>query len=735
MKIVNEYYCVILSSCDVYRQLHTGWCEHETSSASCEYEADKLKPYIFSFVRRNSTRGNVPDYVFKKIQEDIFTQGLSIRELYIKALGGLAEMLIWRDNHLYVKDADFEEWQHVVTRVSPLHIISYFLYSLKSEDKVKRALELFEYSVLPSIFNKNLTFLMKDNVLNDLHIHLNGSTEADHVWLDLLNNISDFSGFIQKSAQNSSACEQFMDIDTQRIQNDLYELRNESKAYKDKLTKLVNFGDVHKIKDEMEFFIKLFDAIDDKSKNSSNLYFYLYILNYNYFYKLLVQQINQVGFDQFQNITLNEMRELTEKNYSARMKQVQTVYTDVKVNLEGRFAPKATVKNMEDLLDQIFKSEQTGAERLKHLNLNLIAHFIKKLDNKSEKENICRHAELRYSLETSLDVVLTILKHKKYQNKINGFDAASNELHAPPEVFAAVFSKLRDKGYSNFTFHAGEDFIDLVSGIRYIYEVVEFLEFKHGNRIGHGTAIGIDPRLWKERLGSDVVISRGEYLDNLVFVYSLLINNHLLPLHQLEKIKSKIRELANKIYDGIAFNLDSLVAAWKLRKHDPRIVLEEDNAQTEFITSHGVEVCKLFYAYHYSSQVKESCHELIQIKTDFLEDELLIGLQNILIQKLNDECIVIESLVTSNVRISYYNNYAEHHIFRWLGLNGKFKGAPLPTVVLGTDNPGISVTNMRNEIVHIYLVMKNFYKLPEQECWKHIEQLVKNNQIYLFSQA
>lgn len=31
--------------------------------------------------------------------------------------------------------------------------------------------------------------------------------------------------------------------------------------------------------------------------------------------------------------------------------------------------------------------------------------------------------------------------------------------------------------------------------------------------------------------------------------------------------------------------------------------------------------------------------------------------------------IIIETLISSNVRISHYKDYNEHHITRWLGLN------------------------------------------------------------------
>ncbi|MEI8618508.1 hypothetical protein P4S63_19280 [Pseudoalteromonas sp. B193] len=73
-----------------------------------------------------------------------------------------------------------------------------------------------------------------------------------------------------------------------------------------------------------------------------------------------------------------------------------------------------------------------------------------------------------------------------------------------------MFRRLRKAGYHNFTYHAGEDYVHLLSGIRTVAEAIDFLDLKTGNRIGHGTAIGINPELWRERIGNNIVMKQGE---------------------------------------------------------------------------------------------------------------------------------------------------------------------------------------------------------------------------------
>lgn len=80
-----------------------------------------------------------------------------------------------------------------------------------------------------------------------------------------------------------------------------------------------------------------------------------------------------------------------------------------------------------------------------------------------------------------------------------GIDAAGDELAAPPRDFIKAFGRMRDRLDEQrdgeppirlgFTFHAGEDFRDLLSGIRVVHEASELLGLRAGDRIGHGLAL------------------------------------------------------------------------------------------------------------------------------------------------------------------------------------------------------------------------------------------------------
>jgi adenosine deaminase len=122
--------------------------------------------------------------------------------------------------------------------------------------------------------------------------------------------------------------------------------------------------------------------------------------------------------------------------------------------------------------------------------------------------------------------------------------------------------------------------------------------------------------------------------------------------------------------------------------------------------------------------------KLIQIKPDEIFDvDLLKKLQNMMIEMLNKRNIAIESLPTSNLRISYYKNYNEHHIQRWLGL--KDKSDPMPMFVLGSDDTGVFATNLRNEYCHVFQALESKY--GRNVAIEQIGKLQQNSKVYSFS--
>ncbi len=508
-----------------------------------------------------------------------------------------------------------------------------------------------------------------------------------------------------------------------------------------KLEKDANFD--NEMQYESLFFIKCFEYLSSKNNNYFAKSFHYYMLIYSFFQKLLVQQKTQVGFDQFQKITFNELREETEEKYESRFHQLQGMYNNSLSVLEGRFAPKDNLDKSLKLLKNI--NQGYTKEHRKQFELKLVPHFIKMKDSRKIKNIITfRDLELRIKNKRSLSVLLGSMKYRDsernliFKKLIVGFDVAGNELHASPEVFSPIFRKLTFLGYENFTYHAGEDFVHILSGLRMMYEAVDFLGMKKGNRIGHGTAAGIEPELWNKRLfGCKLTIKQGEWLDNLVFAYDICKKNKVITEEKIKELEKEIRKYFNKIYDILfKYTINQLIEAWKIRKYDPLIVFgwrepsffeSFEKEELEEYNKIDQEIIDLYEKYHCKYSI-EKYNKMIEIEVfEFFTSEELRILQNNIIIFLNDNEIAIETLPTSNVRISYYKQYSEHHLIRWLGINDKTD--PKPKVVIGSDDTGIFMTNLQNEYLHVYQMLN---KKISSEAINLIKDLNKTSKNYTF---
>ena len=102
-------------------------------------------------------------------------------------------------------------------------------------------------------------------------------------------------------------------------------------------------------------------------------------------------------------------------------------------------------------------------------------------------------------------------------------------------------------------------------------------------------------------------------------------------------------------------------------------------------------------------------------------------IQNLVLHHLAKKNIALEVPITSNLCISFYRNLNEHHIGRWI------KGSSdhnllIPAVVMGTDDPGIFMTNIYIEYARLMTYLENKgYSINER-----IEKVLQLNRISTF---
>ncbi len=743
---------------------------------------DDVKRSLMLLERMNNV--SIPDHYYRLGLEHSFTGINTLADVFVEGLVRLAnKYLEYHGDKLYVKAELQNEWQLFIPYMPPLLVIAAKIWDTNSPidmnpwEYIDRSVSKIvrHTALLPAYVPELNNFKSCLGGLSDLHIHLNGTIESDVVWQDMLNHPSEFCSKLAEAQENRKVKELYAQItkyyepkDFRALIHAAISLKNKifalvleiiedipaDRNYKEDIerSKLESFlfgvgdGECHEensllsiwlgesisdIQKECFFYIIVLDYLA-KNRNDEIVaglfHYYLLILGLNNM--MLVQQPAMFGFEEFQKYTLNGFRWLSEITYNRRFFQLAGNSLDNIRAIEGRFAPKNTLDDNLSLIEAIEDGfemflngrESAGMDTLP--KLSLVAHFIKRPDSISDER--FRFHELRTELRKKTAALSRLHRlNNKYSEMVVGIDAASSEFDTPPEVFAESYRTLRECGFEHFTFHAGEDFFHILSGLRAMYEAIEFLGLRCGDRIGHAVASGVSVGLWKDNLGDKLIIRKGEYLDNLVFAYHLISSyskdNSLRDL--LSEIALRIDEYTYDIY-GDYYPVSTHIKAWRMRCEKPEEILDKNpDRQSSYE--------KLFLRYH-SKNTRNEYDKIIVIDTyDVFGEMELTKLQWIMLELMHDKDLVIETLPTSNVVIGHHHDFSTYHLYNWWKW-GK-EGHAIPPIVVGTDDAGIFATNIYNEYCNIFSLLKYQKHMNTDDIMALIRQIDDNSRIYAFA--
>lgn len=335
-------------------------------------------------------------------------------------------------------------------------------------------------------------------------------------------------------------------------------------------------------------------------------------------------------------------------------------------------------------------------------------------------------------------------------NRIFGIDTCSNEIGCRPEVFATEYRFMQQYSYTlsskhsiykcdplfiGRTYHVGEDFLDLTDGLRAIDEVLYYLEFSHGDRLGHALALGINPKAYYDLKNYSVILPKQDLLDNLVWAYCKANEMNILIAPGLQqKMLALIHTYAFDIYgefmcdmkdfsrfnvSDIYLNPETLYAAWKLRgdhpclyeniqfPKNPMLLCAYERAmisQREELQILRKEdtMCLLNFAYHFNYKSKAAGEELTEycIMPEYVF--LVEALQKVMQFTVANKDIMIECNPSSNCLIGTFRSYDKHPIssFNNLELTNdltEIEKCPQICVSINTDDQGIFDTSLEYE--------------------------------------
>ena len=271
-------------------------------------------------------------------------------------------------------------------------------------------------------------------------------------------------------------------------------------------------------------------------------------------------------------------------------------------------------------------------------------------------------------------------------------------------------------GLKQFTYHAGEDFYDLLDGIRTIDEVLRYLKWDEHCRIGHALALGTNPTHYYELRGWNVIATRQVLLDNLVwFVQMCGVVNYRIGKEQSAAIVRKIKSLYEEIGYSEDFDLSKYTDSMKLRGDHPigagraeglslfaQTALDDD-AALEALRRDAV-ISAMFYEYYNDKNIRKEGDVLAFWKMPREIVGAVSRIQRHLLQEIATKKIAIETCPTSNYMIGYFDKYIDLPLFTFL------EQLPDNAISINTDDKGIIATSIENEYALISAAMEKSRK-------------------------
>lgn len=506
-------------------------------------------------------------------------------------------------------------------------------------------------------------------------------------------------------------------------------------------------------------FLKLYSG-DAEFRALGNL-FYAYLVMKNRIRAELVQVNNKTGFDNF--LKYQDRKEYFidktryEKNYSyIALADTWHYQKDILSGLEARISPKETAEDNRTAVKNIIKALEKVEEGKN--NTFIVFHFVKEPDRElTSGKQQCRHHRKR--IEVRKKAIAIEQFRRNYPNEaavVYGIDACSPEIGCRPEVFAQAFTYLRgmqaDANMHNkevprlgISYHVGEDFLDIVDGLRAIDEAIHFLQMDSGDRLGHALALGVSPIEWYEFKGNRVLMTKQDHLDNIVWIFMKIRKYNIRHSESLiQKLHRDYIHCFQEIYGtDTTYDINVYYDAWKLRGDNPEMYMEDDliepDTEWDFFARNECfpenskirqqKSCRdLYLIYHYDEDVKRKGAEVVECKVGRELMEVIEQIQKCLQKEVARMGISVEANPSSNYMIGTFNRYDQHPIrnFYNKGLTVKYDELmenPQIDVTINTDDQAIFSTSLENEYAYVALSME---KLKDDKG----ENVYKRSMIY-----
>ncbi|MCY1081261.1 hypothetical protein [Archangium lansingense] len=410
--------------------------------------------------------------------------------------------------------------------------------------------------------------------------------------------------------------------------------------------------------------------------------------------------------------------------------------------LEVRTAPPS---DWTEIRDEVRRLASAGEQRRptpgtdgKRPELGLVFHFIKRKQARgtnqlyadpSQDPTGYRHGSWFSDRRREVLALQEALEnHPELLLLIRGMDVASSELAVPTWATVELLASVRQASVTasealrqlrpswnvppmRLTCHVGEEFSRLVEGVRRVHELYEAGLLRNGDRIGHGLALGIVPRLWADS-ATLVVQTAEDRLDDLLWELDRYGSGNV-PAHpgRVERVRAEADRLAWRIYGDANSNLTALSFA-RRRRHQPNELLLRGFPDGPTLREDPLPLS----LYLTDSNVFRRGQQPVEVRVDDAEVRFLEDVQRWLRSELARLEITVETNPSSNLLIGDLLGVEEHPVFqlaeRWLmpggaaaetGAGGGDHSELL--VSINSDDPITFATRLADEYTYLYFAL------------------------------
>lgn len=472
-----------------------------------------------------------------------------------------------------------------------------------------------------------------------------------------------------------------------------------------------------------------------------NLVFFQYVRTRCSLYQMLVQVPGSAGLDYFVHYfnRISPLRlPLEDRLFEIAL---QTESRDLRLtSLEIRRSPS---RHWHEVRDAVREVADGGLRHQAHGNeskpeVGLVLHFVKQHETKRAGRRFlyadpnsvtapARHGlwfQDRWAEASAIGHNLRL--NPEHLLLLRGIDVANTELAQPTWTLIPLWQKVwasareasailavRRPSWAassiRSTIHVGEDFVRLTQGLRRIHEPIEYGLLRVGDRIGHGLALGIDPKQWASQL-HQTPETLDERLDDLLWELERYQKQDLpVEAQRLEYVRVEIMRLASGQYAGTrGLSVDDLITARRLRHQAgllKRLRYPYLSADRKALLPQEIAY-ELLWRYLTDPLVFQRGQQTLLIRADEAEQRFLTVAQRWLRTVIGRLELTIESNPSSNLLIGAFHSLETLPVLRLSPLEqGETATDPPVLVSINTDNPITFASCLADEMVHVYYSM------------------------------